>query len=87
MSALLWILVAGNLFFALFVFVLLGKPTLLSGVLASFIGKRDLWQFGLLSTEEQQQLDQLGQKLGQFGLLVLFLWSFLSGILLQTILR
>ncbi len=87
MNIVLWALVVGNLLFALLVFVLLGKPTLLTGLLASFIGKRDVWQFGLLSTEDQQQIDQLGQKLGQFGLLVLFLWSFLSGILLQTILR
>jgi hypothetical protein len=75
--------VLGNLLFSLFVFVLIGKPMLLHGVIARFVGLHAEWQFGSLSMEELERLNQIGKRLGYLGLAALFVWSCLSGVLLQ----
>jgi len=85
MQVILWCAVVGNLFVALLVFVLLGKPLLLEGTLARLMGCRSEWQLGTLSTDDHARLKSLGLRLGQMGLMVLFVWSFLSGLLLRIL--
>ena len=85
MQVVLWCVVAGNLFVALLIFVLLGKPLLLQGTLARLLGCRAKWQFGTLSTDDHARIEALGLRLGQIGLMILFVWSFLSGLLLKIL--
>ena len=85
MQVVLWCVVGGNLCVALLVFILLGKPLLLQGILARVIGYRAEWQLGTLSREDHARLESLGLYLGQIGLMVLFIWSFLSGLLLKIL--
>ena len=85
MQVVLWCVVIGNLFVALLVFVLLGKPLLLQGTLARLMGYRAEWQFGTLSRDDHARIELLGLRLGQVGLIVLFVWSFLSGLLLRIL--
>jgi len=53
--------------------------------LARLMGCRSEWQLGTLSTDEHARLKSLGLRLGQMGLMVLFVWSFLSGLLLRIL--
>ena len=85
MQSILIAIVTTNLLFALCVFVLIGKPTLLQGWLARFVGLQAEWQFGSLSTSERERIDSIGRRLGYLSLLALFVWSFLSGVLLRLL--
>lgn len=83
--SILLVIVISNLLFALGVFVLIGKPTLVQGWLARFVGLQAEWQFGSLSTSERERIDSVGRRLGYLSLLALFIWSFLSGVLLRLL--
>ena len=85
MQIVLIAIVSSNLLFALFVFILIGKPSLVQGWLARFLGLQEEWQFGSLSGVERERIDTVGRRLGYLSLLALFVWSFLSGILLRLL--
>ena len=85
MVPILIVIVSSNLLFAMLVFVLIGKPSLLQGWLAKFVGLQAEWKFGSLSSSEQERLNNIGRRLGYLSLWALFVWSFLSGILLRLL--
>ena len=85
MLPVLVVIVSSNLLFALFVFVLLGKPALVQGWLARFVDLQEEWQFGSLSNSERERINSIGRRLGYLGLMALFVWSFLSGVLLRLL--
>ena len=85
MVPILIVIVSSNLLFAMFVFVLIGKPSLLQGWLAKFVGLQAEWKFGALSSSEQERINNIGRRLGYLSLWALFVWSFLSGILLRLL--
>ena len=85
MQIVLIAIVSSNLVFAMFVFILIGKPSLVQGWLARFLGLKAEWQFGSLSNAERERIDNVGRRLGYWSLSALFVWSFLSGVLLRLL--
>lgn len=85
MQIVLIAIVSSNLLFASIVFILIGKPSLVQGWLARFLGLQAEWQFGSLSSAEQERIDNVGRRLGYYSLAALFVWSFLSGVLLRLL--
>ncbi len=85
MATILIVIVSSNLLFALLVFVLIGKPSLMQGWLAKFVGLQAEWQFGSLSNSERDRINTIGRRLGYLSLWALFVWSFLSGVLLRLL--
>lgn len=85
MQIILLLVVCSNVLLALIVFVLLGKPSVFEGGLSRLVGLHLEWQFGTLSGDDAQRIEQLGIRLGRIGLVVLFVWSFLSGLLLRIL--
>lgn len=83
MPPILAIIVFSNLLFALFVFVLIGKPTMVQGWVAKLVDLQIEWKLGSLSSAEKATLDRVGRRLGFLSLITLFVWSFLSGLLLR----
>ena len=63
MQIVLIAIVSSNLLFALFVFILIGKPSLVQGWLARFLGLQAEWQFGSLSSAERERIDKVGRRL------------------------
>jgi hypothetical protein len=85
MQIVLIAIVSSNLLFALAVFILIGKPSLVQGLLARFLDLQTEWQFGSLSSAERERIEKVGRRLGYWSLMALFVWSFLSGILLRLL--
>jgi len=83
MPPILAVIVFSNLLFALFIFVLIGKPTIVQGWVAKLVDLQHEWEMGSLSTVEKSKLDRVGRRLGFLSLVTLFVWSFLSGLLLR----
>ena len=77
MQIVLFAIVSSNLLFALFVFILIGKPSLVQGWLARFLGLQAEWQFGSLSSAERERIDNVGRRLGYWSLIGLFVLEFL----------
>ncbi len=85
MHVILLLVVFSNVLLALIVFVLLGKPSVFEGGLSRLVGLHLERRFGTLSGDDTQRIAELGTRLGRIGLLVLFVWSFLSGLLLTLL--
>ena len=82
-KGLLFGVVCGNVLFAMSVFILLGKPKIFFGMLVRLLGREADWRYGMLSTHDEENIFNFRRRLGQYGLLVLLLWSFLSGLCLR----
>ncbi len=80
----LLVLIIGNVLYAALIFILIGKPTLILGLLSRLTGEYQLWVEGSITEQEYDRLAMLGTKLGVFGLFPLFVWSFCSGILMRS---
>ena len=85
MQIVLVAIVSSNLLFALIVFILIGKPSLVQGWLSRFVGLQAEWEFGSLSSADKERIDNVGKRLGYLSLFALFVWSFLSGVLLRLL--
>ena len=82
-GTLLLLTVLGNFLLALVTFVLLGKPSSIEGLLARLTGDHCDWHNGKLSETDKLRLRHLGFRLGRILLVVLFFWSFCTGMLLK----
>ena len=84
-DVLVFVLMFVNLFIALSVFVLIVRPEKIMGFLAYLGSRRQDWESGNLDEMAEYRLFMLARRLQIFGLLLLFLFSFVSGALISYI--